>query len=164
MVPGQKLHKDTVGIKVNETLFKQMVGSLMYLTATRPDLMFAVSMISRFMSNPTELHYQAAKRVLRYIKGIMNYRILYTREGMEVLKGYTDSDYAGDVTDRKSTSGYVFMLSGGTVAWSSKKQPIVALSTTEAEYMAASSCACQVIWMRRVLKELEHIQIGGIVV
>lgn len=132
----------------------------MYLTVTRPDLMFLVSLISRFMANPTELHYQATKKALRYVKGTMNYEILYEKKGVEELVGFTDSDYAGDIEDRKSTYGYVFMLSEGAVAWSSKKQPIVTLSTTEAEFMAATACACQDIWMRRVLRELGHLQQG----
>ncbi|XP_050232866.1 secreted RxLR effector protein 161-like [Mercurialis annua] len=131
-----------------------MVGSLMYLTATRPDLAFVVSLISRYMERPTELHQQAVKRVLRYIKGTTELGIFYKRGGEEKLVAYSDSDYAGDVEDRKSTSGYVFLLSSGVVAWSSKKQPVVTLSTTEAEFIAAASCACQSIWMRRILEKL----------
>jgi hypothetical protein len=93
----------------------------MYLTATRPDLMYVVSLISRFMASPTELHLQAAKRVLRYLKGTMDLRVFYRKESNGELMAYTDSDYAGDVDDRKSTSGYVFLLSEGAVSWSSKK-------------------------------------------
>jgi hypothetical protein len=126
----------------------------MYLTATRPDLMYVVCLISRFMANPTEIHLQAAKRVFRYLKGTVNLGIFYQKEGNRELLAYTDSDYAGDVDDRKSTSGYVFLLSEGAVSWSSKKQPVVTLSTTEAEFVAATSCACQGVWMRRVLEKL----------
>lgn len=143
IVPGHKLNKDEGGVKVDETQFKQIVGSLMYITATRPDLMFVVSLIARFMSSPTDIHYQVAKRVLRYVKGTINYGILYKRGGAEELVGFTDSDYAGDLEGRRSTSGYVFLMNGAAVAWSSKKQPIVTLSTTEAEFIAAASCACQ---------------------
>lgn len=116
MAPGYMLQKDEAGIKVSETYFKQIVGSLMYLTATRPDLMLAVSLINRYMANPTELHYQATKRVLRYIQGTTDYGILYKKSGAEELVGFTDSDYAGDVENRNITSGYVFLLSGGVVA------------------------------------------------
>lgn len=130
----------------------------MYLTATRPDLMFVVSLISRFMANPTELHFGTAKRIMRYVKGTLEFGIWYQREGKSELLGYTDSDYAGDVDDSRSTSGYVFLMSGGAVAWSSRKQPIVTLSTTEAEYVAAATCACQAIWMKRILKEIGHEQ------
>lgn len=160
IVPGYKMCKDEGGVKVNETYFKQMVGSLMYITSTRPDMMFFVSLISRFMSRPTELHFQAAKRALRYLRGTVNYGILYKKGGVEELVAFTDSDYAGDVEDRKSTSGYAFLMNGSAVAWSSKKQPIVTLSTTEAECVAAAGCACQAVWMRRILKELGYTQEG----
>jgi len=121
IVPGVRLMKDEEGSKVNATMYKQLVGSLMYLTVTRPDLMYVVSLISRFMTSPTELHLQAAKRVLRYLKGTMDLGIFYQKKGNGELVAYTDSDYAGDVDDRKSTSGYVFLLSEGAVSWSSKK-------------------------------------------
>lgn len=158
IVPGIRLMKDEEGSKVDATMYKQLVGSLMYITATRPDLMYVVSLISRFMASPTELHLQAAKRVLRYLKGTVDLGVFYRKKGKGELMAYTDSDYAGDVDDRKSTSGYVFLLSEGAVSWSSKKQPVVTLSTTEAEFVAAASCACQGVWMRRVLEKLGHSQ------
>eukprot|EP00268_Persea_americana_P058420 TRINITY_DN70637_c0_g1_i1.p1 TRINITY_DN70637_c0_g1~~TRINITY_DN70637_c0_g1_i1.p1 ORF type:complete len:219 (+),score=27.04 TRINITY_DN70637_c0_g1_i1:370-1026(+) len=126
----------------------------MYLTATRPDLMFVVSLISRYMSSPTELHMQAAKRALRYLRGTVNFGVFYKKGGNGELLVYTDSNYAGDQDDRKSTSGYVFLLSSGAISWSSKKQPIVTLSTIEAEFVAAASCACQVVWLRRIMEML----------
>lgn len=116
MVPGQKIGRDEGGVQADSTLYKQMVGSLMYLTTTRPDLMFVVSLISRFMANPTQLHFAAVKRIMRYLKGTMEYGIWYKREEGTKLLGYTDTDYDGDVDDNKSTSGYVFMMSGGAVA------------------------------------------------
>ena len=97
----------------------------------------------------------AAKRVLRYIKSIIDLGIFYKRGCEAELSAYTDSDYARDIDDRKSTSGYVFMMSGGAVAWASKKQPVVTLSTTEAEYVAAAFCASQCIWMQQILKQIE---------
>lgn len=161
IVPGVKISKDAEGVKVDSTFFKQVLGSLIYLTTIRPDLMFVVSLISRFMGQPTELHLQAAKRALRYLKGTTNFGIFYKKGGSDNLVAYADSDYAGDLEDRKSTSGYVFLLSSGAVAWSSKKQPIVTLSTTEAEFVAAAYCASQVIWMRRILEKLGHSQHGS---
>ncbi|WJZ84648.1 hypothetical protein VitviT2T_004242 [Vitis vinifera] len=140
IVPGDRLTKNEGEVKVDATKYKQLVGSLMYLTATRPDLMYVVCLISRFMASPTEMHLQAAKRVLRYLKGTVDLGVFYQKEGNGELMAYTDSDYAGDVDDRKSTSGYVFLLSEGAVAWSSKKQPVVTLSTTEAKFVAAASC------------------------
>ncbi|KAK9931774.1 hypothetical protein M0R45_019038 [Rubus argutus] len=160
IVPGFKISKDETGVEVDATFYKQIVGSLMYLTATRPDLMYAVSLISRYMSQPTELHHMAAKRILRYVQGTVNFGILYKKEGNRDLAAFTDSDYAGCLEDRKSTSGYAFLLSSGAVAWSSKKQPIVTLSTTEAEFVAAAVCACQAVWMRRILEKLGHTQDG----
>lgn len=160
IVYGYKMCKNEGGVKVNETYFKQMVGSLMYITSTRPDMMFVVSLISRFMSRPTELHFQAAKRAMRYLRGTVNYGILYKKRGVEELMAFADSDYVGDVEDRKSNSGYAFLMNGSVVAWSSKKQPIVTLSITEAEFVAAAACACQAIWMRRILKEFGYTQEG----
>ena len=130
----------------------------MYLTATRPNLMHVVSLMSRFMAIPKELHLQATKSVLRYLKGTIDLGILYRKRGNGELIAYTDSDYAGDIGDRKSTSGYVFLLSDEGVSWSPKRQPVVTLSTTEAELVAAASCACQGVWMRRVLEKLGHFQ------
>ena len=164
MVPGFKLTKDEGGVEVDSTVYKQMVGSLMYLTATRPDLMFIVSLISRYMERPTESHLLAAKTALRYIKGTVSLGMFYKKGGSEKLVGYTDSDYAGDQDDRKSTSGYVFLMSSGAISWSSKKQPVVTLSTTEAEFIAAASSACQVVWLRRILKVLNQEQSSPTVV
>lgn len=130
IVPGVKLTKDESGIKVDKTYYKQIVGSLMYLTFTRPDMMFVVNLISRYMENPTELHLLVAKKVLRYLKGTTEFGIFYKKGGNEELLAYTNSDYAGDLDDRKSTSGYVFLLCSTTVSCSSRKQLIVSLSTT----------------------------------
>ncbi|CAI0432185.1 unnamed protein product [Linum tenue] len=117
--------------------------------------MYSVCLLSRFMESPTRQHLLAVKRILRYLKGTAVYGIWYKRfEEEDQLLGYTDSDYAGDLDDRKSTSGYVFFLAGGAISWSSKKQPVVTLSTTEAEFVAASYCASQCVWLRRVLEQM----------
>jgi hypothetical protein len=139
-----------------------MVGSLMYLLATRPDLAYFVCLVARFMERPTEMHVAAVKRILRYLKGTSGMGIMFKKGNDEqmILVGWSDSDYAGDLDDRKSASGYVFQLGNGAISWSSKKQPIVTLSTTEAEYVAAASCACQAIWLRNVLSHL-MIKQGG---
>lgn len=161
IVLGCKLLKDEDGVKVDATMYKQIVGCLMYLAATRPDLMYVLSLINRFMSSPTELHMQAVKRVPRYLNDTTDLGIMYKRNGNEKLEAYTDSDFAGDLDDRRSTSGYVFMLSTGAVSWSSKKQPVVSLSTTKAEFIAAAYCACQGVWMRRILEKLGHTKHGS---
>lgn len=113
-------------------LYKSIVGSLMYLTTTRSDIMHAVSLISRFMERPKEAHWQATKRILRYLNGTKGFGILYSSSKSFMLRGYTDSASAGSVDNRNNTSGYVFNLGLGTVSWASKKQKIVSLSTTEA--------------------------------
>ncbi|XP_038891601.1 secreted RxLR effector protein 161-like [Benincasa hispida] len=154
--PNLKLIKGHEGKKVNNTLYKQMVGSLMYLTTTRLDIMYVVSLISRFMESPTELHLLTAKRILCYLKGTPGLGILYQKGEKLNLVGFNDSDYAGDLNDRKSTSGYVFMLGSGAISWSSKKQSIVTLSTIEVEIVAATSCACQAIWLRNILENLHY--------
>lgn len=163
IVPGCKLKLEE-GEPVDETLFKSLVGSLMYITTTRPDIQFVVSYISRFMSRPTEAHFAAAKRVLRYLQGTLDYGIWYKRGGSGKMEVFTDSDFAGDQNDRKSTSGYLVLWDGAAVSWSSKKQGIVTLSSTEAEYVAAAACACQVIWIRGILEELGMKQEDGSVI
>jgi hypothetical protein len=164
IVPGNRLTKDESGKSVDSTKYKQIVGCLMYLLATRPDLAFSVCLIARYMERPTEMHLAAAKRILRYLKGTMNLGILYKRDLNRSLQGWTDSDYAGDLDDRKSTSGYVFKFGSSAISWSSKKQPIVTLSTTEAEFVAAASCVCQGMWLRSILQQLGQTQRKGIVI
>lgn len=154
IVPGMKLTKGGDGTEVDPTSFKQLVGSLRYLTATRPDLIYSVNLVSRYMERPGEQHLMAAKRILRYVQGTINFGTQYKSGEEEKLVGYVDSDYAGDIDDRRSTSGYTFMLGGGAVSWASKKQPIVTLSTTEAEYVAAAYGACQAVWLRNVLENV----------
>lgn len=130
----------------------------MYLTHTRPDLMFAVSLISRFMQRPSKHHLGAAKRILRYVQGTLDFGISYAKDENLELVAYTDSDWAGSADDRKSTTGFIFCLSGGAVSWMSKKQGVTALSSTEAEYIAATSTACHAVWMRRILQDLKYKQ------
>lgn len=147
---------DETGVEIDGKMFKQVVGSLMYLTATRPDLMFGVSLISRFMANPKLLHWLATKRIMRYLKGTTEHGVFYNRrEGSTSLLAYTDSNYAGYLDDQISTYGFIFLISSGAISWSSKKQPVVSLSTTEAEYIVAVLCACQCICLRRILEQLE---------
>ena len=106
------------------------------------------------MEHPTTTHFKAAKRILRYIKGTINFGLYYSISDDYKLVGYSDSDWGGDVDDRKSTSGFVFFIGETAFTWMSKKQPIVTLSTCEAEYVAATSCVCHAIWLRNLLKEL----------
>ena len=155
MVPGTAFSKDDEGIPVDATRFKQAIGSLMYLTVTRPDLMFCVSLISRYMGNPKESHWAATKRVLRYLQGTIEHGLFYQKGQQKIsFSAYSDSNYAGDSDDRRSTTGSVFMFGTAAVSWASKKQPVVSLSITEAEYIAAAYCACQCIWVKRIIEHL----------
>ena len=126
-----KLRPDS-GKVCDPTRFRQIVGSLIYLTITRPDLNYPVGVISQFMARPTEEHLQCAQRVLRYVSGTIDRGLLYRAGTTAELVGYNDADWAGNAADRRSMSGYVFSLGSAAVAWSSKKQPTVALSSTEA--------------------------------
>jgi len=124
------------------------------MLGTRPDIAYAVGAVSRYSSNPGELHWKAVKRILRYLKGTANFALEYNGGSSEKVKGYSDADWAGSLDDRRSTTGYVFTMNGAAVTWSSKKQPTVALSTTEAEYMAMTQAAKEAIWIRRFLAEV----------
>ena len=160
-VMGLKLCKEDSSKDFDPKLYKSIVGSLMYLTATRPDIMHAVSLISRFMEKLKEAHWQAAKRILRYVNGTKEYGILYTSSESFMFTGYTDSDWARSVDDRKSTLGYVFHLGSGAVLWASKKQPVLSLSTPEEEYVATITSGCQAVWLRIFLRYLCHEQEKG---
>ena len=134
---GLKLSKEDNNKDFDPSLYNIIADSLMYLTATRPNIMHAMSFISIFMERTKEAHSQATKRILRYVKGTKRYGILYTSSENFELIGYTNSDWVGSIDDRKSTSRYDFHLGSRSISWASKKQPIVALSTTEVEYVAA---------------------------
>ncbi|KAG8479014.1 hypothetical protein CXB51_028903 [Gossypium anomalum] len=158
---GEKLTSQSNSKEVCETTYRSLVGCLLYLTATRPDIMFAVSLLSRFMHCCNEDHFRAAKRVLRYIKGTLSYGMQFCKAKRLRLVGYTDSDWAGSKDDMKSTSGYVFTLGSTIFCWSSKKQNVVAQSTTEAEYVATAGAVNQAIWLRKILTDLNLYQEGA---
>ena len=140
---------------VDQQSYQSLIGSLMYLaTCTRPDIAFAVGTLARFSSKPDAVHWKGAKRVLRYLRGTTNFGIVFRGDDLGGPIAYSDADWAGDVGDRKSTSGYVFSIAGGSVSWRSRKQDTVALSTAEAEYVALSSAAQECVWMRRLSAEL----------
>ena len=118
--------------------------------------MHSVSVVSRFMNDPSKAHFSVAKRILRYLKGTKKQGIQYEKEDNCKLVGFTDSDWAGSLDDRKSTSGYIFCLGSNAISWSSKKQKSVALSSAEAEYITTTDSACEAIWLRRIHIELRH--------
>ncbi|KAK2968105.1 hypothetical protein RJ640_029238 [Escallonia rubra] len=141
--PSVNLIKDENGKDVDSKLFRGMIGSLLYLTASRPDIMFSVCICARFQACPKESHLSAVKRIFKYLSGTLNLGLWYPRNSSIDLVGFSDSDYAGCLVDRKSTSGTCQFLGDALVSWHSKKQTSVALSTAEAEYVAAGSCCAQ---------------------
>lgn len=145
--------------------YRKLIGSLMYLAVgTRPDIAFAVQFLSQFLANPGRAHWEAAKRVIRYILGTRKFTLNLGGKQPICLTGYTDSDYAGDISNRKSTSGYVFSLGTtgtGLISWSSKKQATVTTSSCEAEYIAACHSAKETIWLRALLAAIGFPQKGA---
>ncbi|KAJ9557676.1 hypothetical protein OSB04_012290 [Centaurea solstitialis] len=151
MPTGNLLGPDLAGKPVDQKIYRSMIGSLLYLTATRPDIMFATCFCARFQANPKESHLAAVKRILRYLKGTPELGLWYPKDSSFELISFTDSDYGGCKLDRKSTSGSCQFLGDKLVSWTSKKQNCVSTSTTEAEYVAAASCCSQVLWMKTQL-------------
>lgn len=135
--------------------YREAVGSLMFLaTVTRPDIAFAVNNASRHLENPKQCHWTAVKRIFKYLKGTIGYGITFKSSLPIHLSIYSDADYGGDLDTRRSTTGYVVMIGGGAISWCSQRQPTVALSTTESEYIAASQTLKELIWVNRLLREI----------
>ncbi|KAM2677793.1 hypothetical protein EV1_004297 [Malus domestica] len=155
---GEKLKKVDGSELADETMYRKIVGSLLYLTATRPDLMYAASLLSRFMNGPTKKHFGVARRVLRYVQGTLSYGIEYAKDSDAILVGFCDADWAGSEDDCRSTSGYAFSFGSGIFSWASVKQNTVALSTAEAEYVSAAKATAQAIWLRFVLDDFGEMQ------
>ena len=139
----------------NQKMYQAAVGSLLYLsTKTRPDIAYAVGSVARFCAKPSNEHWTAIKRILRYLKGTTHFGLHYSDIAPPDCVGYSDADWAGDTGDRKSTSAYVFLLGGAAISWKSNKQSCVALSTAEAEYVALSAAAQEAIWLQQLLSDL----------
>uniref|UniRef100_A0A2N9GH76 Integrase catalytic domain-containing protein n=1 Tax=Fagus sylvatica TaxID=28930 RepID=A0A2N9GH76_FAGSY len=140
--------------QMSKVPYASAIGSLMYaMLCTRPDICFAVGMVSRYQSNPGPAHWRAVKRILRYLRGTSDHALCYHGGDLR-LTGYSDADWASDKDERKSTSGYAFILGGGAVSWCSKKQSCIALSTMESEYVACSAAVQEAVWLRRFLQRL----------
>ncbi|CAM8982498.1 unnamed protein product [Rhodiola kirilowii] len=150
-----KVTKDEAGTSVNQTLYMSMIGSLLYLTASRLDIAHVVGVCARYQANPKESHLMNVKRIIKYVSGTSDYGLWYTKDTNSCLVGYCNVDWAGNAEDRKSTSGGCFFLGNNLVSWFSKKQNNISLSTAEAEYIAARSCCTQMIWMKQMLEEYE---------
>lgn len=148
--------KDEESRKLMESIpYQQAVGSLLFAAQlTRPDIQYAVNMVSTFNSCPGKAHWLAVKRIIRYLKGTIDYKLTYNNSENGELHGYCDADWASDLIERRSTTGYVFLLQGCAVTWNSKKQPTIALSSTEAEYMAMSSATQEALWLKSLTNEI----------
>ena len=153
MPTATKLDQDDPGKGVGITSYRGMIGSLLYLTASRPNIMFSTCLCARFQVNPKESHLIAVKGIFKYLKGTPNLGIWYPKGTCFDLIGYTDSDFAGCRIDQKSTSGSCQFLGRRLVSWYSKKQHSVSTSTAEAEYIAAGSCCAQILWIRNQLRD-----------
>ncbi|XP_070029735.1 secreted RxLR effector protein 161-like [Nicotiana sylvestris] len=129
-----------IGSSVNQTMYRGIIGSLLYLTANRPDIVFSVGLCARFQSNTKESHLKASKRILRYLKGTQDLALYYPSGDSFNLIGYADADYAGYFVDRKSTAGMAHFLGSCLISWGTRKQNSVALSIAETEYIAEASC------------------------
>jgi len=156
MALNEKFQLNDGAEKADLKVYGSLVGSLIYLTNTRPYIVHSVSLVSRFMNEPSKLHFVAAKRILRYLQGTKKLGIKYVKEENNELVGYTDSDWVGSFDDKKSTSTYVFYLGSKTISWSSKKQNSVALSSAEAEYISANEATREAVWLRRILIDLQQ--------
>ncbi|GJS40436.1 hypothetical protein Tco_0565479 [Tanacetum coccineum] len=151
MSSDTKLTKDEECESVDSTKYRGMIGSLLYLTASRPDIMFSVCLCARFQEAPKTSHLEAVKRIFRYIKGTTHLGLWYPKgTGIETVV-YADSDHAGDYVDRKSTSGICTFVGCCLTSWFSKKQTALAISTTEAEYVSARKACQQALWMKQAL-------------
>ncbi|XP_074362563.1 secreted RxLR effector protein 161-like [Apium graveolens] len=163
MDPKLQLHKDERGSPVDSTEFKSMIGGLRYLVHTRPDIAYAVGVVNKYMEKPTELHMNAAKRILRYIKVTLVYGLIYVKgRGNYLLSGYSDNDLAGSLDDRKSIGGIAFYLDESLITWVSQKQRCVVLSSCEAEFVEATATTCQEIWLQKLLGHILDVPVGPV--
>jgi hypothetical protein len=162
MQPKLKLRKESESTRVDATKYRSLVGSLRYLVNTRPDLPFSVGYVSRYMEEPQEDHLAAVKHILTYIASTIDYGVFYPRRKGDraELHGYSDSDLAGDLDSRKSTSGVLVIPGRSPISWQSTKQRVVALSSCEAEYIATATVACQGVWLARLFPKLKDAKIS----
>jgi hypothetical protein len=158
MLTNGHLDLDDDGKAMDQKVYRSMIGSLIYLCASRPDIMLSVCMCARFQSNPKECHLMAVKRIFRYLVHTPNLDLWYPKGSTFTLLGYSDSDYAGCRVERKSTSGTCQLLGRSLVSWSSKKQNSIALSTAEAVYVEAGACCAKLLWMKQTLRHFGSVQ------
>lgn len=161
MDPNQHLTKEMSPInfsdkeEMKKIPYQEAVGSLLYISqGTRPDITYAVNTVSKYNSNPGKAHWTAVKRIIRYLKGTSEAKLCYSKDDGPIVHGYSDADWASDVDERRSCSGCVFLSQGGAISWFSKRQPTIALSSAEAEYMALSTSGQEALWLRQFQMDL----------
>ncbi|KAI3508923.1 hypothetical protein L1887_23945 [Cichorium endivia] len=152
-----KLDKGDEEERVDANQYRRLIGRLLYLQATRPDITYSVNILSQFVSDPKQSHWNAALRILRYLKTTIGQGILLPREGATNLVAYSDSDWLGCPYSRRSRTGYLLLLGGAPVSWKSKKQSVVSRSSAEAEYRAMATTVSEVLWVRWLLSELDMV-------
>ena len=136
------------------TRYRSVVGTLQYLSLTRPDISYCVNRVCQFLSSPTTVHWVAVKMILRYLHQTIDYGLRFTKSGSSLLSAFSDADWAGNPDDRRSTGGYAIFLGGNLVSWASRKQSTVSRSSTEAEYKAVADTTAELIWIQVLLREL----------
>jgi len=152
---NKKLRREEGSLLANPQPYRALVGSLLYLTITRPDISFSVGLVSRFMQSPRKPHLEVAKKILKYVNSTLDMGLFFDKKVTSSLVGFTNADFGGDLDDRRSTSGYVFLSGGTSISWCSKKQNSFSLSTTEAEYKAVAQ---ECIWLQKLANNL-HLPI-----
>jgi hypothetical protein len=143
---------------IDATLYKQIIGSLMYLMNTKPDICFAVNTLSQFLIEPRHVHLVVANHVMRYLKGTIDYGLSYDGDHKFTLSGYTNADWAGSIVESKCSSGYCFSLGLDMISWQSRKQSSISLSIAEAEYITTCYSSCEAIWLRKLLTSLFELE------
>uniref|UniRef100_A0A0C9S056 POLX_1 protein n=1 Tax=Fopius arisanus TaxID=64838 RepID=A0A0C9S056_9HYME len=151
----QDEENEKTSLDMSRVPYQEAVGALLYLSqATRPDIAHTMSVLSKYNQLPRSIHWKAIKRVFRYLKGTIDYRLRLCK-GADTMTGYSDADMANNIIDRRSVTGYAFVMQGAAISWASRRQPTVALSTAEAEYMALSSACQEATWLRLLMRDLD---------